>query len=306
MNHLRTLGGKIKKDFFLNWDLILMMLPVVAFFVIFCYVPMYGILMSFYDYIPALGFQGSEFVGLRYFEIFFSSPNAWMVIRNTLLLNVFSIIFVFPLPIVFAIMLFEIRSNGVVKTAQFVSELPYFISLVVVCGMIIDFVSVEGVVNDIIVLFGGDRKNLLNEQSLYMPVYIISDIWQTVGFSSIIYYAALAAVDTELFEAARIDGAGRLRQVFSITIPQIMPTIIVMFILRMGGIFNVGFEKAYLLKNYANRESSEVLSTFIYERGIAKGNYGYGTAVGLFSALVNFAFLYITNKIARKTENSLW
>lgn len=306
MNHLRTLGGKIKKDFFLNWDLILMMLPVVAFFVIFCYVPMYGILMSFYDYIPALGFQGSEFVGLRYFEIFFSSPNAWMVIRNTLLLNVFSIIFVFPLPIVFAIMLFEIRSNGVVKTAQFVSELPYFISLVVVCGMIIDFVSVEGVVNDIIVLFGGDRKNLLNEQSLYMPIYIISDIWQTVGFSSIIYYAALAAVDTELFEAARIDGAGRLRQVFSITIPQIMPTIIVMFILRMGGIFNVGFEKAYLLKNYANRESSEVLSTFIYERGIAKGNYGYGTAVGLFSALVNFAFLYITNKIARKTENSLW
>lgn len=306
MNHLRTLGGKIKKDFFLNWDLILMMLPVVAFFVIFCYVPMYGILMSFYDYIPALGFQGSEFVGLRYFEIFFSSPNAWMVIRNTLLLNVFSIIFVFPLPIVFAIMLFEIRSNGVVKTAQFVSELPYFISLVVVCGMIIDFVSVEGVVNDIIVLFGGDRKNLLNEQSLYMPVYIVSDIWQTVGFSSIIYYAALAAVDTELFEAARIDGAGRLRQVFSITIPQIMPTIIVMFILRMGGIFNVGFEKAYLLKNYANRESSEVLSTFIYERGIAKGNYGYGTAVGLFSALVNFAFLYITNKIARKTENSLW
>ena len=306
MNHLRTLGGKIKKDFFLNWDLILMMLPVVAFFVIFCYVPMYGILMSFYDYIPALGFQGSEFVGLRYFEIFFSSPNAWMVIRNTLLLNVFSIIFVFPLPIVFAIMLFEIRSNGVVKTAQFVSELPYFISLVVVCGMIIDFVSVEGAVNDIIVLFGGDRKNLLNEQSLYMPVYIISDIWQTVGFSSIIYYAALAAVDTELFEAARIDGAGRLRQVFSITIPQIMPTIIVMFILRMGGIFNVGFEKAYLLKNYANRESSEVLSTFIYERGIAKGNYGYGTAVGLFSALVNFAFLYITNKIARKTENSLW
>ena len=306
MNHLRTLGGKIKKDFFLNWDLILMMLPVVAFFVIFCYVPMYGILMSFYDYIPALGFQGSEFVGLRYFEIFFSSPNAWMVIRNTLLLNVFSIIFVFPLPIVFAIMLFEIRSNGVVKTAQFVSELPYFISLVVVCGMIIDFVSVEGAVNDIIVLFGGDRKNLLNEQSLYMPIYIISDIWQTVGFSSIIYYAALAAVDTELFEAARIDGAGRLRQVFSITIPQIMPTIIVMFILRMGGIFNVGFEKAYLLKNYANRESSEVLSTFIYERGIAKGNYGYGTAVGLFSALVNFAFLYITNKIARKTENSLW
>lgn len=306
MNHLRTLGCKIKKDFFLNWDLILMMLPVVAFFVIFCYVPMYGILMSFYDYIPALGFQGSEFVGLRYFEIFFSSPNAWMVIRNTLLLNVFSIIFVFPLPIVFAIMLFEIRSNGVVKTAQFVSELPYFISLVVVCGMIIDFVSVEGAVNDIIVLFGGDRKNLLNEQSLYMPVYIISDIWQTVGFSSIIYYAALAAVDTELFEAARIDGAGRLRQVFSITIPQIMPTIIVMFILRMGGIFNVGFEKAYLLKNYANRESSEVLSTFIYERGIAKGNYGYGTAVGLFSALVNFAFLYITNKIARKTENSLW
>ena len=306
MNHLRTLGGKIKKDFFLNWDLILMMLPVVAFFVIFCYVPMYGILMSFYDYIPALGFQGSEFVGLRYFEIFFSSPNAWMVIRNTLLLNVFSIIFVFPLPIVFAIMLFEIRSNGVVKTAQFVSELPYFISLVVVCGMIIDFVSVEGVVNDIIVLFGGDRKNLLNEQSLYMPIYIISDIWQTVGFSSIIYYAALAAVDTELFEAARIDGAGRLRQVFSITIPQIMPTIIVMFILRMGSIFNVGFEKAYLLKNYANRESSEVLSTFIYERGIAKGNYGYGTAVGLFSALVNFAFLYITNKIARKTENSLW
>lgn len=308
-------GREIKKtpfkrrfinDFKENKYIYLMMVPVIAFFILFCYVPMYGIFFAFFDYVPALGFAESEFVGFQHFSAFFNSYYIKRIIKNTFMLNVWDVIFCFPAPILFAILLFEIGSKGVKKSVQFVSYLPYFISLVVVCGLIREFTLSDGFVTNILTFFGLEKQNLLDNPSAFYTIYIISNIWQVLGFNSIIYYVALCTINTSLFEAARIDGAGRLKTLIYITMPSIMPTVIVMFIMRMGNLFNVGFEKSYLLMTPLNKEASEVIATHVYERGIRGGNYGYGTAVGLFNALINFACLFITNLLAKKTGNSLW
>ena len=284
-----------------------MIAPVVLFFIVFAYIPMYGIFMAFYDYIPALGFAGSEFVGLDNFKLFLDSAFLGRVVYNTFMLNVYDILFGFPMPILFALLMFEIASKKLTKTVQFVLYLPYFISLVVVCGLIKEFLDVNGLINNLFALFGAERQNYLNNSKYYFAIYILSNVWQTMGFSSIIYFGALCGINTELFEAAKIDGANRMVILLRITLPSILPTIIIMFILRMGGVFNVGFEKSYLLMTTSNKVRSEVVSTYIYERGLGRGgNWGYGTAVGLLNALVNFGVLFITNKLASKTGYSLW
>ncbi len=299
--------ARLKKDFRKYKVEYLIFLPILAYFIIFSYVPLYGIFMAFFDYVPALGFAGSEYVGFQWFRLFFDSIFFWRIMYNTVMLNVYSILFVFPAPILFALLLYEIKTKAVVKTSQMLTYLPVFISLVVVCGIIVDFCKVDGLLSNAVAsLTGEDSKNLLDDAGFYFPVYIVSDIWQNTGFSSIVFYAALCRVDADLYDAAKIDGAGRFRRLISITIPSILPIITVMFIIRMGSMLNVGFEKAYLLKRPLNAERSEVIATFVYDRGLKGNNYGYGTAVGLFSAVINFAFLWATNFFARKTENGLW
>ncbi len=298
---------RLKKDLSKNRVLYLAIIPILAYFLLFAYVPLYGIFMAFFDYVPELGFSGSQFMGFEYFRLFFQSEYFGRIMYNTFVLNILSVIFVFPAPIIFALLMFEIKTKAIVKGVQMLSYLPVFISLVVVCGIIVDFCKVDGLISNMVASITNEpSKNLLDDSKWYMPIYLISDLWQNMGFSSIVFYAALCRVDANLYDAAKIDGAGRFRQLISITLPSIMPIIIIMFVIRMGGMLNVGFEKAYLLQRPLNALRSEVIATFVYKRGIAGSNYGYGTAVGLFSAIVNFAFLWSTNLIAKKTESSLW
>ena len=299
--------GRWGRDFKRHWLLYLMFLPTLLFFLLFCYVPMYGILMAFFDYKPALGFSGSRFVGVDQFKYFFDSIFLNRILYNTFFLNLWDVIFAFPAPIIFALILFEIKSNKIKRSVQFVTYMPFFISLVVVCGMIFDFSQPEsGLFNNILAVFGAERRMYLNDPKYYFFIHIVSGVWQNLGFASIIYFAALCGISPELYDSASIDGAGKFRTIWSITLPSILPVITIMFILRMGNMFNVGFEKSYLLKTTANSSRSEVIATFVYDRGLKAGNWGYGTAVGLMNAAVNFLFLWTTNFFAKRTQTSLW
>lgn len=290
-----------------NYPLYLLFIPVFLFFVIFCYVPMGWLAMSFFDYVPRLGFAGSEFVGFKWFSDFFIKRDGWRLIKNTFVLNVWDLMFSFGSPIILALMFFEVANKKVRNVLQTITYLPHFISLVVVCGMIVQFCKSDGLFSNIAnALFDREPSNILDKTSAYIPIFVISQIWQEVGFASVIYFAALCSVDTQLFDAAKIDGAGKFTQIIKITIPSIMPTIIVMFILRMGGMLNVGFEKAFLLQTSLNSSISEVISTHVYNVGLKAQNYGYGTAIGLFNAVVNLIFLLITNYLSKKTETSLF
>lgn len=284
-----------------------MFLPVLAFFIIFCYVPMAWLISAFYDYVPRLGFAGSDFVGLKWFSDFFVKRDGWLLIRNTFVLNLWDLAFSFGSPIILALLFFEVTNKKVRNTLQTITYLPHFISLVVVCGMIVQFCKSDGLFSNIAsALFNRKPSNILDKTSAYIPIFVASQIWQEVGFASVIYFAALCSVDTQLFDAAKIDGAGKLTQIVKITIPSIMPTIVVMFILRMGGMLNVGFEKAFLLQTPLNSSISEVISTHVYNVGLKAQNYGYGTAIGLFNAVINLLFLLITNRLSKKTEASLF
>lgn len=303
----KSQGSIIAKDFRVNWKLYLLVLPVILYYIIFCYVPMYGALIAFKEYSPGKGFFESPWVGFTYFEQFFSSVFFGRVLKNTLVISIVSLVVSFPMPIVLALLVNEVTSKTFRKTVQTISYLPHFISLVVICGMIKDFTSVEGIINDIIVLFGGERTPLLANPKMFTPIYVLSGVWQEVGWGSIIYIAAIAGVDQSLYEAAGIDGAGRLRQVWHVTLPSILPTIIILFIMRVGNLLNVGFEKIILLYNPSIYESADVISSYVYRKGILEYNYSYSTAVGLFNSVVNFTLLVATNYISKKTtENGLW
>ena len=284
-----------------------MFLPVLAFFIIFCYVPMAWLASAFFDFVPRLGFAGSEFVGFKWFVDFFVKRDGWALIRNTFVLNVWDLAFSFASPIILALLFFEVTNKKIRNTLQTISYIPHFISLVVVCGMIVQFCKSDGLFSNIAsVLFDKKPSNILDKTSSYIPIFVASQIWQEVGFASVIYFAALCSVDTQLFDAAKIDGAGKFTQIVKITIPSIMPTIVVMFILRMGGMLNVGFEKAFLLQTPLNSPISEVISTHVYNVGLKGQNFGYGTAIGLFNAVINLLFLLITNRLSKKTEASLF
>ena len=297
----------IKKDFVKNWPLLLMVAPALAFYIIFQYIPMGGLLMAFENYKPNLGLLGSKFVGMKNFVDFFSSVYCWRVIRNTLILSLLQIGIEFPFTICFAILLNEIGSAKYKRTVQTLSYMPYFISLVVVAGIIIDFCQTNGVLTVLVQAVTGKSDNLLSNASNWRPIYILSDLWKNVGFNSIIYVAALAGIDKTLYEAAEIDGANRFKRILHVTVPGITDTIMIMLIMRVGQMLSVGYEKTILLYNPQVYETSDIISSFVYRKGLQEANYGYSTAVSLFNSVINFALLLITNALSQKyTESGLF
>jgi len=300
-------GVMVKDDFKKHWPLYLMLLPVIAFYIIWAYMPMYGIQVAFRDFSPRRGISGSEWVGLANFITFFESVFAWRVIRNTFLLSLYGMLWGFPIPIIFALMLNEARNMLFKRTVQTITYMPFFISLVVVCGIFLDFSASTGVFGEVQRLLGRDPVNLFGLQSTFRTMFNISEIWQSFGFGSIIFIAALSAVNPELYEAAKIDGASRLRQVWHVSLPGILPTITIMLVLRIGGLMANNFERVLLLQNGLTMEVSDVISTFVYRRGLIQFDFGYATAVGLFNSVINFGFLLGANRLANKvTGTGLW
>jgi len=295
------------KDFVRNKALYLMFIPVLIYFIIFCYGPMYGILMAFQDYSPQKGILESEWVGFENFIRFFNSPSFSVLLKNTLTISFSTLIFGFPAPILLALLLNEVKSVKVGRVVQNITYLPHFISMVVVCGMVTMFTNDTGVVGMLYNAVTGSTGNMLNNPDNYLPIYIISNIWKEVGWGSIIYLSALLSIDDSLYEAAEIDGAGRWKQTLHITLPSIVPTIVIMLILRAGQIMSVGYEKVLLLQNTANIDVSEVISTFVYKRGIIDASYSYSAAVSIFNNVINLTLLITTNTISKKlNETSLW
>lgn len=298
---------RVKKDWKRNRSLYLLVLPVILFYVLFHYKPMYGAIIAFQDYNPRLGVSGSDWVGFDQFIRFFTSPYFGRLVKNTLLLSVYGIIFGFPAPIILALLLNELKAMRFKKTVQTITYLPHFISLVVVTGIIKDFTQSTGLINDIIVMFGGVRTSLIQNPALYRTIYIVSDIWQGIGWGSIIYLSALSGVDQQLYEAASIDGAGRWKQLIHVTLPGITPTIVIMLIMRMGQLLGTGYEKTILLYNEATYETADVIASYIYRVGILERNWSYSTAIGLFNSVINLALLIVTNKFSKRvSETSLW
>ncbi|MGI5898447.1 MAG: ABC transporter permease [Christensenellales bacterium] len=297
----------LKKDLIKFWGIYMMFLPVLAFYLVFHYAPMYGAQIAFKDYSPGLGIVGSSWVGLKHFTNFFTSPNGWRIIRNTVFISGLTLFFGFPAPIILALLINEIKSRATKKFVQTVTYLPYFISMMVVCSLIINFTSKNGLINDISALFGGTRTSFLLEARYYRTVHVVSGVWQNMGWNSIIYLAALSAVDQELYEAAVIDGAGRWKQTVHITVPSIMNTIVIMLILRTGQLMSVGAEKILLLYTPTTYETADVISTYVYRRGLQEFSYSFSSAVGLFNSVVNLLFVSVANAISRRySETSLW
>lgn len=297
----------IRRDFKKRKLVYLMLLPVVAYYLVFHYWPMYGAIIAFQRFNPAKSILTSEWVGLRNFRSFFNSYYAWRLIRNTLLLNIYDVILGFPAPIVLALLLNEVRIRSYKSVVQTVTYLPHFISIMVACGILIDFLSLNGPINDFIEFFGGRRTPFLLMSAWFRPVFITLGLWQHVGWNSIIYLAALTGIDSQLYEAATIDGCNRWKQTWHITLPGILPTIMILLILRMGQMMDIGFEKIILLYNPNTYETADVISSFVYRKGLLEMNFSYSAAVGLFNSVVNFGLLFLANQLSRTAkQTSLW
>lgn len=290
-----------------NRILYLMVLPGIIFYIVFAYIPMYFVTISFKDYSPLLGVFGSPWVGFEHFKRLFDSIYFIRIIKNTVGLSTYAIVASFPMPIIFALLLNEIKSSKFKRTVQTITYIPHFVSMVVLCGMITSFCMKDGIINDIIAFFGGERSNLLMRPELFKTIYVVSGIWESIGWSSIVYVAALTGIDPCLYEAAEIDGAGRFKQAIHITLPGIIPTIVTMLILNIGTIMSVGFEKVFLLYNPLTYETGEVISTYVYNKGMVEMNFSFATAANLFNSVVNLLLVICSNFICRKvTESSLW
>ena len=301
-----ALGG-FKAEWKKNRLLYLMFVPVALYYLLFAYKPMYGAIIAFQDYEPMKGIAGSDWVGFQHFVDFFNNYYFWRILKNTLVISVTSIVFGFPAPIILALLLNEVTGDKFRRTVQTLSYIPHFISMVVICGMIKVFTADNGIIMDLLNLFGVPRQPLLNNASAFVPIYIVSDIWQGVGWGSIIYLAALTNIDHALYEAATIDGANRWQQTLNVTLPGIAPTIIIMLILRLGSILGVGYETIILLSSPLTYDTADVISSFVYRKGLQEFNWSYSTAVGLFNSVVNFIFLIVANTISRKIgDTSLW
>ncbi len=284
-----------------------MWIPVLAYYILFHYLPMGGLVIAFQNYKPFKGIMRSDFVGLRWFTDFLTGPYAWRVIRNTLIISFMSIAIGFPMPILLALMINEVKSNPIKKTVQTVSYMPHFISLIVVCGLLHDFSASQGLFNAIGSAFGVPKINYLSETSTYRTVYVLSGVWKQMGWGSIIYLATLSAVDPALYEAAAIDGASRIQRIVHVTLPALVPVIAVQLIMRLGQVMSEGYEKTILLYNESTWEVSDIVSSFVYRRGLLETNYSYGAAVGLFNSLVNVIILTAANSASRTISNeSLW
>lgn len=284
-----------------------LVIPVVLFYLIFCYKPMYGIIIAFQDFSPIRGITGSEWIGLRHFKDFFESYYFTRILKNTIVISLSSLIFSFPIPIIFALLLNEIRNDKFKRLVQTISYMPHFISMVVVCNMIKMFTSNTGFITSLLTVFGVPEVSLLTKPQYFVPIYVISGIWQQMGWGAIIYLSALAGIDQELYEAAKIDGAGRWKQTLHVTLPGISGTIIIMLLLRLGNIMDVGYEKVMLLYNESIFKTADVISTFVYRKGLADMEWSYSTAVNLFNSIINFIIVVVFNKLSKKfTETSLW
>ncbi|MDD6682444.1 MAG: ABC transporter permease subunit [Clostridiales bacterium] len=300
--------GSIQKEIRNRWQVYLMMLPAVILLLLFSYKPMYGVVIAFKNYNFRGGIWGSPWVGLKQFEILFSSYWFPIILKNTLSISLIALVLGFPFPIILALMTNEIQRSWVKKTVQTISYAPHFISTVVLCGMVILFLSPEnGIINLAIEAFGGEAIYFMAQPRMFKWIYVISGIWQGTGWSAIIYVAALSGVDRELLEAAEIDGATRFQKVIYINFPVLVPTIIILFILRCGNILDIGYEKVFALQNSANLNGAEVISTYVYKMGLVKSNFSFSTAAGLFNSLVNSAILLLANFISKKASQiSLW
>ncbi|WP_258525782.1 sugar ABC transporter permease [Paenibacillus sp. YN15] len=296
------------KDYRKHKYLYLMILPVVAYYLIFHYAPMYGAIIAFKNYRIGQGLLESPWVGFHHFTEFFNSYYFGRLLKNTLLLNVYMLLFSFPAPIMFALLINEIGNRFFKRAVQTITYLPHFISVIVVCGMITQFVARDGFITDLLVWLGMERTALLGHPEYFRTVYVISDIWQSVGWGSIIYLAAITGINPELYEASRIDGASKWKQILHITIPGIAPIIVILFILKIGHMLDVGFDKIILLYNPNTYATADVISTFVYRKGLGESSdFSYTTAVGLFQSAINFILLVSANRISAKvSENSLW
>ncbi len=291
-----------------QWQLYLFLLLPVACVVIFNYVPMYGIVLAFKNYRPNKGILGSPWVGMKYFNQFFNSPSFLLLLKNTLILSLYSLLASLPVPILLALCLNEVRIPWFKKTVQMVTYAPYFISTVVMVGMLIQLMSIRsGFFNHLIQIFGGTPVDFMAIPSLFRTIYVFSGVWQGMGYSAVIYIAALSNVDPQLYEAAIIDGANRLQKIIHIDIPAILPTIVLMLIMSLGNVMSIGAEKVYLMQNNLNLSTSEIISTYVYKIGLINGQFSLSTAVGLFNSVINFVLIVIVNTIARRLgDTSLW
>lgn len=291
-----------------EYGLYLIFLVPLAWYVIFMYVPMYGLQIAFKRYNARLGILGSPWVGMQYFRQFFDSYYFRDLLVNTLVLNVFQMAVGFPVPILLALIINEIRIRPLQKAVQNITYIPYFLSVVVIVSMLKLFSNTEyGLFNKIVTFFGGQPVDYFAKVGAFRPLYVFSGVWQNMGFNSVIYIAALSAIDPQLYEAASIDGASRIRKIIHVSIPQIAPTIVILFIMRIGSLMNVGFEKVLLMQNNVNMEVSDVISTFIYRNGIQKGQLSYSAAVGIFNSMINLFLLLGANRLTRRIgDTGLW
>ena len=290
-----------------NWQLYVLILPAVVYVFIFSYMPMYGVQIAFKNFRPSKGIWGSPWVGLQHFIKFVKYPNFKMIILNTMRISLYSLA-TFPLSVLLALFMNELNNQKFKKTVQMITYAPHFVSTVVICSMITLFLNKSnGLLNNIVALFGGERVSFLEMPRYFATIYVWSGVWQGIGWGTIIYLAALAGVSPELVEAARIDGANRLQIVIHVNLPTIAPTIIIMLIMSCGGILSVGFEKVYLLQNPLNLDASQVISTYVYELGLLNAQFSYSSAIGLFNTIVNVTLLLIVNAVAKRVSDiSLW
>lgn len=301
----KPLGLRLKKDFSNFGGAYLMGIPVLVFYVLFHYKPLFGALIAFKDYKPRRGIWGSPWVGFKHFESFFNSFYFERLIGNTLTISLAGLLFAFPIAIIFALLINEIQNNKFKRTVQTVSYMPHFISTVVMCSMIRLFVDSNGFIVQLIEATGIHvGQSLLNMPNAFVPIYVLSDVWQQTGWNCIIYLAALGGIDPELYEAARIDGANRWKQTLHVTLPGILETVILLLILRVGSLMGVGHEKIILLYNDYTMETGDVISSYVYRRGLINGDYSFSAAVGLFNSAINFALVVIANKISNKVTGS--
>jgi putative aldouronate transport system permease protein len=283
-----------------------MLIAPMLYFIIFEYLPFYGIVIAFQDYNIYAGFWKSPWVGFKHFMRFFSNPYSYKLIRNTFLISFYTLLFGFPAPIILALLLNEIKVSWFKKITQTISYLPHFISTVVICGIIVNFLKTDGIVNQIITAFGRAPIPFMMKASWFRTIYVVSDIWQSVGWGSIIYLAAIAGINPELYEAATIDGAGRLKQMWYITITSIAPTISILLILRIGSLLSVGYEKIILLYSGSTYETADVISTYVYRQGLVNADFSFGTAIDLFNSVVAFVLVFTANAISKRVgETSL-
>ncbi len=288
--------------------LLFMLLPGILYFLIFKYAPMYGVLIAFQRYNLYKGIFHSEWVGFKYFIEFFQGPDMWRLIRNTLLINVYQLLFAFPAPIILALAFNELRNAWFKKISQTISFLPHFISIVVIAGLVVNFLSPStGLVNKLLGLFGVNPISFLMIPDYFRTIFISMGIWKSVGWGTIIYLAAIAGINPELYEAASIDGASKLKKVWYVTLPGILPVIVILLILQLGDILSVGAESIILLYNPVTYETADVLSTYVYRRGLISGEFSFAAAVDLFNSVVGLILVFTANKISKKvTETSIW